>query len=49
MKADLHSGMKTRNPPASDKSTRLPGHSIDSEATRKGVAATPPTLGPRTA
>ena len=49
MKGDLLSGMKTRNPSASDKSTRLPGDNINSEAVRTKTAATPPTLGPRTA
>lgn len=49
MKSDLHSGLKTRNPSATDKSTRLPGDNINSEATRTKTAATPPTLGPRTA
>ena len=48
-KSDLLSGLKTRNPPASDKSMRLPGHSIDSDATRGKTAPTPKTLGPREA
>lgn len=49
LSGDLHKGLKDRNPSASDKSTRLPGMNIDSDATRSSTASTPPTLGPREA
>ena len=38
-----------KNPPGVDASMGLKGPSVDDGATRKGVAATPRTLGPRTA
>ncbi len=49
-KIGLHDGLKNQSPSASDASTKLPkGPSVNSDATRSGVAATPKTLGPRTA
>jgi hypothetical protein len=45
----LHKGMKNRSPSSSDSSTTCKGGSVSSEPTRKNVAATPKTLGPRTA
>jgi hypothetical protein len=47
--SDLLKGMRDRNPSATDKSTRLPGMNIDSDATRSSTAPTPKTLGPREA
>lgn len=46
---NMHAGMRNKSPSASDKSTQLPGKSIDKDPTRSGTAATPKTLGPRTA
>jgi hypothetical protein len=46
----LHSGMKDQSAEPTDKSTELPkGPSVNEDATRSGVAETPPTLGPRCA
>jgi len=48
----LHKGLKTHNPKAEDASRREigKGHpTVNEGAVRKDVAATPPTLGPRTA
>jgi len=42
-------GMKTREPSATDASTRCRGGSVNNEATRKDTAPTPKTLGPREA
>lgn len=46
---NLHAGLKNRSPKACDASTSLPGKSIDKDSVRSKVAATPRTLGPRTA
>ena len=49
---NLHEGLKTRSPPVNDKSRSPIGSkypTVDTGAVRDGVAATPPTLGPRTA
>ena len=43
----LHGGLSRSNPRPPQKP--LSGPSVDSEATRKGAAPTPKTLGPRTA
>lgn len=40
-------GMKDRSPSAEDASTRCKGGSVNSDTTRKEVAPTPKTLGPR--
>jgi hypothetical protein len=45
----IHDGMKTKSPSFEDSSTKLKGRSVDAEATRKSVAATPKSLGPRNA
>jgi hypothetical protein len=42
-------GMKRTMPPATDKSMALKGGLVNAEPTRKGVAPTPATLGPRDA
>lgn len=42
-------GMKTRMPAAVDSSMKCRGGSVNNDTTRKGVAATPRTLGPRQA
>jgi hypothetical protein len=42
-------GLKTKNPSFEDSSTKLKGRSVDAEATRSSVAATPKSLGPRNA
>ena len=45
----LHKGLSRSMPKACDASMNLPKTSVNSEPTRKGVARTPSTLGPRTA
>jgi hypothetical protein len=46
----LHSGLKTKAPKAIDKSYNLyGGGSVNKDTTRSSTAATPKTLGPRTA
>ena len=50
MTANLHDGLKKTMPKPDDASTKLKGPSVNAEATRgKKAAATPKTLGPRTA
>ena len=47
---NLHKGMSRNSPSASDKSTQMKmSPSVDSDATRSGVAKQPRTLGPREA
>lgn len=46
---NLHKGLKTRSPSATDASTKAPGKSIDKDATRSSTAKSPRTLGPRDA
>jgi hypothetical protein len=52
-KKNLHGsildGMTKKTPPFEDSSTKLKGRSVDAEATRGTTAATPKSLGPRTA
>ena len=47
-KSYMHAGMVNRSPPG-DSGMRPPKGSVDDGATRKGVAPTPRTLGPREA
>jgi hypothetical protein len=47
--SDLHSGLTTKIPSATDSSTQLKGPSVNSEATRSGVGKQQGTLGPRCA
>lgn len=42
-------GMKRHMPKGSDSSMKPKGGSVNDSVTRKGVAATPSSLGPRTA
>lgn len=42
-------GLTRKNPPGEDKSMTIKGGSVNTDATRTSVAATPKTLGPRTA
>lgn len=49
MKDSMHAGMTNRSPKAVDASMKPPSGSVNSDPTRKAVAPTPPTLGPRTA
>jgi hypothetical protein len=44
----MHEGLKKVSPPG-DSGMRPPKGSVNSNPTRSGVAATPKTLGPRTA
>lgn len=43
----LHKGLSTKQAKFPDKSTGLKGPSVDTNATRKGTAPTPKSLGPR--
>ena len=43
------SGLSNKSPSASDKSTKLPSGSVNSDTTRSSTAEAQPTLGPRTA
>ncbi len=43
----LHAGLTRKNPKPPQSPIKAP--SVDSDATRKGAAPTPKTLGPRTA
>lgn len=43
----LHAGLTRKNPKPPQSPIKAP--SVDSDATRKGTAPTPKTLGPRTA
>lgn len=46
---DMLKGLTNKAPAPVDASMKLPGKNINEGATRDGVAATPKTLGPRTA
>ena len=43
----LHEGLHTKHSKFPDSSTGLKGSSVDQGATRKGIAPTPKSLGPR--
>jgi hypothetical protein len=45
----IHAGMTKKTPSFEDASTKLKGRSVDAGATRKSTAASPKSLGPRTA
>lgn len=49
MKGNMHAGLSRKSPPGVDKSMRMKGPSVNSDATRGGTAPTPRTLGPRNA
>lgn len=46
---DLKAGLKDRSAKASDASMKCKGGSVNDEPTRKAVAPTPKSLGPRSA
>lgn len=47
---DLHAGLKTKSPPATDKSMSIPaGNTVNTDTTRAGVAPTPKPIGERCA
>ncbi len=46
---NLHGGLTNRNPKPPVDEVKPKGASVDSDATRSGTAATPKSLGPRTA
>lgn len=47
MSSNMHKGMKSKSPSASDASTKPRGGDVNKGATRSGVAASPRSLGPR--
>jgi len=48
-KGSMLSGLSDRSPPAVDASQKPPSGSVNSETTRKDIAPTQPTIGPRCA
>ena len=46
---DLHKGLSTKSPAGVDKSMKCGKGHVDDDATRSSTAATPKTLGPRSA
>lgn len=49
MKSNLTEGLTKKAPPRPDASMKIKGGSVNDGATRKEAAASPKTLGPRTA